>query len=258
MSDTFTQYEKGLTRLLEQLGKGHPRYTEALTLQARLLENITQCRKYGDTETTRAERAQIVDRLNHLALETLGEDFNRISKASRDGVLSPQPFEHARQVDKRSGGVYFQGEGHVQIQGDVVGGDQVKSTHETSFHSSVTGPVHTGSGDIRVGSMRVDADASLESLMASLRQAIAEGVPRAERPRARQRLTDLFDSILKDELDLDLIEAALDWFRKHRPSLAQAIEAALLHPAVIRTVESAHNLTAIEFRRQLGLISDEE
>jgi len=258
MCDIVIRYEEGLARLLERLGKRHPRYTEALTLQTRLLENTTQCRRYGDTETARAERAQIVDMLNRLALETLGEDFNSIIRTSCDGVPSPQPCGHASYVDNRSGGVYFDGEGHIQIQGDVVGGDQVKSTHETCFHSSVTGPVHSGSGDIRVGSIRVDADASLESLMASVHQAIAEGVPRAQRLRATERSTDLFDSISKGEPDLELMESILDWFRRHRPFVAQAIERALLHPAVMRTIECTHDLTAIEFQRRLGLMSDEE
>ncbi len=49
------------------------------------------------------------------------------------------------QVDNRSGGVYFGG-GNVEIGGDVVGGNQTK----TQFHGPVSGPVHTGSGDINI------------------------------------------------------------------------------------------------------------
>jgi hypothetical protein len=49
------------------------------------------------------------------------------------------------QVDNRSGGVYFGG-GNVEIGGDVVGGNQTK----TQFHGSVSGPIHTGSGDINI------------------------------------------------------------------------------------------------------------
>jgi tetratricopeptide (TPR) repeat protein len=69
MDETFASYETGLNGLLAQLGRDHPRYTEALVLQRRLLENLAWARLYGDTETSRAERAQILDTLNHIALE---------------------------------------------------------------------------------------------------------------------------------------------------------------------------------------------
>lgn len=61
------------------------------------------------------------------------------------------------EVDNRSGGVYFEGEGAVRIKGDVVGGDQTKTTHETHFYGPVTGPVHTGSGDISIDRISGDA-----------------------------------------------------------------------------------------------------
>ena len=35
MSDAFTPYETGLAHFLGRLGQDHPRYTEALTLEAR-------------------------------------------------------------------------------------------------------------------------------------------------------------------------------------------------------------------------------
>jgi len=69
MGDVWSQYETEANRLLTQLGQDHPRYTEALVLQRRLLENLARFRLYGDTETGRAERTQILDRLNRLALE---------------------------------------------------------------------------------------------------------------------------------------------------------------------------------------------
>ena len=81
MSDPFDAYETGLARLLTRLDEGHPRYTEALTLQSRLQENIVQSRRYGDTESRRAERAQIVNALNRLALRVLGVSFNDLCRA---------------------------------------------------------------------------------------------------------------------------------------------------------------------------------
>lgn len=258
MTDAFTGYEKGLTRLLERLGKKHPRYEEVLTLQARLLENISQARQYGDSEARRAERAQILDRLNQLALETLGIDFNKMSESAQGSITNSQPSSFVQKLDNRSSGVYFEGGGPVQIQGDVVSGDQTKSVHETHFHGRVTGPVHTGSGDIRVGSMQVGADVSLETLLAALRQVIAERLSGAARSQATKQVNQIFSSISKGKPDLDLIESALGWFQKHQPSLTDAVESAILHPAVAQVVESAENLTIMEFERRLGRLSDEE
>jgi len=76
MTDAFTLYETGMNRLLKQLGRDHPRHTEVLTFQARLTENVAQTRRYGDNETRRTERVQIVDSLNCLALEAVGTSFN--------------------------------------------------------------------------------------------------------------------------------------------------------------------------------------
>jgi energy-coupling factor transporter ATP-binding protein EcfA2 len=83
-TDAFTPYEAGLRELLEQLAPDHPRYAEALVYQQRLSENIALARRYGDQEARRAERAEIVDRLNALALVTLERSFNALA-----GVAAP-------------------------------------------------------------------------------------------------------------------------------------------------------------------------
>lgn len=78
MTDLFSGYERGVEILLERLGKEHHRYAEGLVLQLSLMENIVQTRRYGDTETQRAERARIVDALNRIAMECLNISFNEI------------------------------------------------------------------------------------------------------------------------------------------------------------------------------------
>jgi len=75
MSDIFTSYEIGLTRLLERLGRDHPRYLEALTYQHRLQENIAKARLYGDNPWLESQRAEIVDKLNQFALSAAGSSF---------------------------------------------------------------------------------------------------------------------------------------------------------------------------------------
>ncbi|RMD67581.1 hypothetical protein D6833_00030 [Candidatus Parcubacteria bacterium] len=93
MRDVFTPYEIGLTNLLEQLGRNHPRYTEALTLQSRLLENIRRARRHGNPESHRAERAQIIDALNILTLDALAISFNELceSAPARAPTVPPAP-----------------------------------------------------------------------------------------------------------------------------------------------------------------------
>lgn len=54
------------------------RYSEALVYQQRLQENIDKARLYGDTETRRAERSEIVHRLNTLAVSALNTPFNAL------------------------------------------------------------------------------------------------------------------------------------------------------------------------------------
>ena len=78
--DIFDTYKDGLRRLLQELGRGHKRYPEALTLQSRLSENIENTRRYDDDETLRANRARTVDSLNRLALQEVGVSFNELCK----------------------------------------------------------------------------------------------------------------------------------------------------------------------------------
>lgn len=74
-ADEYTPYEHRLRGLLEMLGRGHPRYEEALVYQHRLIENITKSRFYSDTTDRRAERAEIANYLNELSLSTLHKTF---------------------------------------------------------------------------------------------------------------------------------------------------------------------------------------
>ena len=88
MQDPFTCYETGLRHLLARIGKEHPRYHDALSLEAQLRENIAQARVEGDTENRRADRNRIVGQLNRLALEATGCDFNALCSAPGDESLT--------------------------------------------------------------------------------------------------------------------------------------------------------------------------
>jgi len=87
-------YELGLRTLKPRLPG------EALDVfnvyEARLLENLRRERLYGSTETTRAERATIVDGLNQLAQAHVGTSFNALCQpaaAPGGGVSSPRRDE---------------------------------------------------------------------------------------------------------------------------------------------------------------------
>jgi Mn-dependent DtxR family transcriptional regulator len=85
-SDIYSPYEAGLRLMLDRLGRGHPRYSETLVYQQRLTENISQARLYGDTDTRKSERAEVIDRLNELSLAVLGLSFNELCDQ-----VSPSP-----------------------------------------------------------------------------------------------------------------------------------------------------------------------
>jgi hypothetical protein len=78
--DAFSGYELGLKRLLERikqdLGDKDQAYYDVLLDQMRLSENIDACRRYNDTDSSREQRYRIIDHLNHLALDALGQSFN--------------------------------------------------------------------------------------------------------------------------------------------------------------------------------------
>ena len=79
-TDTFAAYEHGLQNLLDQLDHAHPAYTDALLYQQRLSENIQSARRFGDTASRRADRAEILDQLNALTLNALDTSFNDLCR----------------------------------------------------------------------------------------------------------------------------------------------------------------------------------
>ncbi len=90
-ADPYTPYETAMHTLLSRLGKDHSRYNEALIYQQRLNENLQGTRLYGDTETRRAERAEILARLNALTMKTLGTVFSDLGGAPAAAAASSAP-----------------------------------------------------------------------------------------------------------------------------------------------------------------------
>lgn len=80
-ADEYSAYQAGIRKLLRRLGNTHPRYADALVYQQRLRENIARSRRYGDTESRRAERAEIFAHLNTLTLSVIGISFNELGNS---------------------------------------------------------------------------------------------------------------------------------------------------------------------------------
>lgn len=118
MSDPFAAYKRGVTKLVERMGRDHPRLSDLLVYQHRLMENIEQAQRYGDTETRRADRAQIIDSLNQLALETVDVTFNELCRLDLqpDTAVVPPPATNTNY--------------HIHITGGqgIVIGDQARVT----------------------------------------------------------------------------------------------------------------------------------
>lgn len=77
-SDRFSSYVQGVETLLAQIDRTQPQYMEALSYQQQLEDNIHQVRQQGDTLSIRTERADIIERLNRLSLDTLNTPFDKL------------------------------------------------------------------------------------------------------------------------------------------------------------------------------------
>jgi hypothetical protein len=218
MGDAFTRYKRGLDRLLELLGSGHPRYPEALTYQQRLQENIGLARRHGDTEELRAWRSRVVEQLNLLALDAIGTSFNSLSNDS------DQPTQNR--------------------------GDKEQAGSPTTNFFGPINTVHSGSGDIHINSnLSVPPTSPLDLPIALLRGAVSRRVPRDFQPKALLRVDDLADAIRS--ADINELEAAANWL-KRRFELADALRALLADPAVLRTISTIDPSAAREFQRRFG------
>ncbi len=81
--NVYHRYQVALDELIERIKAiSRDYHQKALVLQARMEDNIWRSRAHGDTELTRAERMDIVDSLNALALKSLGTSFNDLCPKS--------------------------------------------------------------------------------------------------------------------------------------------------------------------------------
>lgn len=79
---TATDALHGVAALLAAM-TDRPEYAEALVYAQRLRDNVSATERYGDTETHRAERAELIDRINTLTRRVLGCTFVASEKQER-------------------------------------------------------------------------------------------------------------------------------------------------------------------------------
>ncbi|MGB4803576.1 MAG: hypothetical protein WBV59_13025 [Anaerolineae bacterium] len=102
MPDMFDAYQKALTQLRAALGSGHPDYGDVLLYEQRLTENMRSARRFGDTDALRAERAQVIDGLNRLALQHAGRSFNELAFSAPPEPPPPSPPVRPSETDTRA------------------------------------------------------------------------------------------------------------------------------------------------------------
>jgi len=71
----FDYYRIGIQKLLEAIGPNHHSYADALTLQLRLEENLSETDLFGADPSRQAQRAQILHSCNRLSISATGRSF---------------------------------------------------------------------------------------------------------------------------------------------------------------------------------------
>lgn len=102
----FQQYRAGIRRMLALLGKEHPHTSEALVLQHRLLQNLTDTETAGASSALETGRARILESCNRFCLAFLEESFYILcglpDAARTDSGIVPGEVQKRPEVD-----VYF-------------------------------------------------------------------------------------------------------------------------------------------------------
>jgi len=134
-------------------------------------------------------------------------------------------------------------------------------TFETHI-GSVSGPVHTGKGDILIehwdarGMTAADVEA-LRDLFSNLRARVAAESPPELAKKAQAQVDKLEKAVTAEKPDVSAMEQVRDWFLKHLPSVAGAVTS-LVNPILGQVVEAAGDLAAGELRRRFGQQEESE
>ena len=129
-------------------------------------------------------------------------------------------------------------------------------TFETHI-GSVSGPVHTGKGDILIehwdarGVTTADLEA-LRVLFGDLHARVAAEAPPELADEAQAQVDALEKASTAKEPDVSAMERVRDWFLQHLPTVAGAVTSLLVNPILGKVVEAAGDLAAEELQRRFG------
>jgi len=82
MDEVFKKYTKGANDLLGLLDESSEEYQKIKHLHEKLIDNLQSVETFGDSENLRVSRMDIVEQLNHIALNKLNRSFNKIAGLS--------------------------------------------------------------------------------------------------------------------------------------------------------------------------------
>lgn len=99
VTDEYSHYELAMDKLLNEMGHSHPKFSNILTYEQRLKENIRKSRCHGDNETRRTERSEIISHLNDDTGNILGKTFNKLADEEAIALSKPYPPRHKTYID---------------------------------------------------------------------------------------------------------------------------------------------------------------
>lgn len=92
-TDLYSYYEDCLDIFLKRLDQASDVFSFGLVLEQRLRENVKRARRYGDTPESRAERSEVMDQLNRVALENMGISFLEVGVSLQTVQRFPHGFD---------------------------------------------------------------------------------------------------------------------------------------------------------------------
>jgi hypothetical protein len=224
-SSLLKRYEHGVSRFAGSLDRHNPYRDQALDCQKRVRDLIVSASQDDDFEAIAAEREQLVQLINDLALKTTGatlEDF----------------VAHSTHSDQNGG---------PKTRADSERPPHVSTT--TNVYGSV-GSMHTGTGDIYVTNPSEPAANQLDLQFALLRRGVSQRAANHDLvAKGQRKLDDLRDAI--HQADIEELSAAVAWLRKH-VSLGSELAEFFRDPSVYATLRSTFPGAAEELIRRVG------
>jgi len=132
-----------------------------------------------------------------------------------------------------------------------------KGDHFEVHIGSVSGPVHTGKGDILVeqwqaNMTRGEALEAAHQLFAELRAQMAEQAPPEMEEEAKAKVDALEEAVTAKTPDLEKMARIREWFVKHLPSAVGTVTSVLVNPILGKVVEAAGDLAAEQLRQRFS------